>query len=446
MAAPAIPPSAPFRLTQPVADAATAAGVVFADGVARGAADQTSARLGNWHRKVTEEITNTNILIVGDSTGAETVPARWPRLLGPLVAAQYPRQTVIYRPWDDATKTYPAGSAVTIQTGTGPTTITIYNASVSGQVIGYVLTNQNAITAGITDLDVMIWNYGHNSPQDLDNYRAITHQAFQLFNGVFYNIAMVMTAQNPRATITTGNTTAADYAPDQLRQRANFEYAAAECLPCVDVNAAFRAYGGYNADLLVDGLHPSAAGSALWANLTWSTIKPKANRVSFAPPVSRPNHVWVSAKAFDPVVGSPVYGVTLGVGGWSLDPDTEQAVSAIVDYPSDWKLFSVDAFYVTATAPDAANRTVVVRPSFMYIGGGTAGTVASTVIGNWTDASNSNAVLNSTASTTTIQNLYNRQGGGKKPVAFKITRRAADAADTLAQPLVFLGLMIHRMF
>lgn len=37
MAAPAIPPSAPFRLTQPVADAATAAGVVFADGVARGA-------------------------------------------------------------------------------------------------------------------------------------------------------------------------------------------------------------------------------------------------------------------------------------------------------------------------------------------------------------------------------------------------------------------------
>ena len=36
MAAPAIPPSAPFRLTQSASDAATAAGVVFADGVARG--------------------------------------------------------------------------------------------------------------------------------------------------------------------------------------------------------------------------------------------------------------------------------------------------------------------------------------------------------------------------------------------------------------------------
>jgi lysophospholipase L1-like esterase len=47
VAAPAIPPSAPYRLTQPVADAATAAGVVFADGVARAPSVTTYSAIGD---------------------------------------------------------------------------------------------------------------------------------------------------------------------------------------------------------------------------------------------------------------------------------------------------------------------------------------------------------------------------------------------------------------
>lgn len=406
-------------------------------------------RLGMWHRKIDEEISDTAILVLGDSTGAENTPARWPRLLANTIAAQWPRQTVIYHPWDDASKTYPGGSVITVQTGASGRTIHIYNVSVSGQVVGYAYNTVGTITAGLAvDPDLIIWNYGHNSPQDLDNYRGLTHQAVNEYAARYPNAAMVITAQNPRATFTTGNTLTADYAPDQLRQRANFEYAMAEGHPCVDVNASYRAYGDYNADFLVDGLHPNASGSARWAGLTWLVIQPKVIGDTMSSPASRTSRIWIPAKCFDALDGSPSYSnSTFGVGTWALDPDSEESISAVLDYPSDWKLANFDAIVAAVSAPGASLRTVALLASYQYAGGTNSG-IGSAVLGTWVPnaAGNSNVTLTTTAAQTVAGTVFNRTGFSRRPVGFKIARKAADAADNLPQDLHFLGLMIQRMY
>jgi hypothetical protein len=65
--APAIPPSTPFRLTQPVADAATAAGVVFADGVARGLAPRP---LLDWNANTIAALADgASVIAVSDASG-----------------------------------------------------------------------------------------------------------------------------------------------------------------------------------------------------------------------------------------------------------------------------------------------------------------------------------------------------------------------------------------
>jgi hypothetical protein len=138
-----------------------------------------SMRIASWHRAITEEAVNTNVLVVGDSTGASTT--RWPRLITNNIAAAWPRQTVIYKGWDDTTKTYPAGQTVIVQTGTGPRTITVYNGSLSGSVIAYARDNQGTLTSGFTP-DVIFFNFGHNSPQLADDYRAIHQETVQMYS------------------------------------------------------------------------------------------------------------------------------------------------------------------------------------------------------------------------------------------------------------------------
>lgn len=405
----------------------------------------SSPKLTSWHRKIEEGIADTVVLISGDSTSAGDT--RWGRTICDKIAERWPTHTVLYKPWVDASKSYPSGSFVTVQTGTGARTITVFNCSVSGQTVGYVLTNIATIAAS-GEPDVLIWNYGHNSPQDLDNYRAITHEALNACTARWSNMAVFITAQNPRANATTGVTLLADYAPDQLRQRANVEYANANGYGVIDANAAFRAYGDYNADLLSDGLHQNTAGNTLWTSLIWDAIKPKLVRVPTSAVASTATRVWVPAKAFDALDGSPSYAMTHGVGGWLLDASSEESISVVTDYPSDWKYISVVVYVACPLAPDAGNRAVVLQSSYQWIGGDNTGAVTSTTMGTWTAGPNGNVTV-TLPTTLGVNNgaaMYTRHGGSRKPLAFRITRKAADAADTLAQDVIILGMMIIRMF
>ena len=78
------------------------------------------------------ETRNASILVCSDSTAVTT--DRWVYRLAGLLAADWPRWTVVFRWWDDVSASYGsvAQPDVTIQTGTGPRTLTIYNAAISG--------------------------------------------------------------------------------------------------------------------------------------------------------------------------------------------------------------------------------------------------------------------------------------------------------------------------
>ncbi|HSI42272.1 MAG TPA: SGNH/GDSL hydrolase family protein [Xanthobacteraceae bacterium] len=406
----------------------------------------TSPRLATWHRKVEEQVVDTIVLVVGDSTGVESSPARWVQRLCDKIAAQWPTHSVYRHPWDDATKTYPGGSVVTVQTGSGSRNIRVYNCSVSGQVIAYVRDNAPTVISGITP-DLIIYSYGHNSPQDLTNYRAITHQGVMALAARMPDAALVMTLQNPRATITTGVTLSSDYAPDQVRQRANFEYAMAEGLPVANVNDAFRAYGDYNADLLTDGLHPNAAGSQLWADVAWGAIGPKGGIV--APPQSegRLSRVWVPATQFLALTGSPALAIQHGMPCWAFDASAAEEISCIADWPSDWRCVNVDVFCSTATAPTADDRTALLALAFQYASSAPA-TGGSQTIGTWTGSGSGNVAVNmsTTANRTTLSTVWDRGTPSQRPLALRLTRVATDAADDLPQDLLVFGLMVQRMY
>lgn len=400
----------------------------------------TSPRLSAWHRKLKRQVQDSSILVCGDSTGNGN--DEWVYLTALKIAAQWPTHTVVYKLWDDATKTYPVGSTTTIQTGTGSRTITVYNCSVAGQTVGYALTNVATIVSGIGTPDLLIYNYGLNSPQGYSDYRGLVHQSLTAYTSRWPTVAVLIVAQSPTAS------DYVDYARNQESQRANYDYAAVEGHVCADVNSAFLEYGNYAADLLInDKVHPTAAGSALWRNVVWSKIKPKRMVAPSSAPAARVQRLWVPAKAFDALDGSPSYAMNFGVGGWLLDAASEESISAVVDYPSDWSLVSALVHVACPTAPDAGNRVAVLSGTYMYVGGGPTGTTTSATLGTWTAGTYTsvNVTLPTSLGVTNGAELFTRFGGSSRPIAYKFARKAADAADTLAQDLIFLGVMFYRM-
>lgn len=397
-----------------------------------------SPRLSGWHRKLHLGVYDSSIIAVGDSTGDGLT--RWVRLLCDKIAAQWPTHTVIYHKWDDPSKTYPSGNNVTVQTGTGPRTIHIYNGSVSGQVVGYAWSSFSALTSGITP-DVVFFNYGHNSPQNYDNYRGITHQAVNLFTSNYPSIAVVMTAQNPQAA------TAPGYAGSLENQRANFDYAVGEGHTVADVTTSFLDYGDYAADLLnADGVHPNdAAGSPRWASVVWDVIRPRMKRTSSSSPASRPSRIWVPATQFSASDGSPTLVTHYGLPMWELDAASLESVVATVDFPSDWYLADVDIIWCIGTDTTVSARTVVWNASYMYMSN-KSGETGTFTLGSWTSTGNSSQNANITNGKTSVSTLMQRVGLSSRPVALKVARQGADASDTLPTDALLVGMVIQRMY
>lgn len=393
-----------------------------------------SLRVASWHRKVREGTADTNVLIVGDSTGAGLT--RWVRLMATKIAAAYPTHTVIYKAWDDGTKTYPAGQFVTVQAGTGPRTITVWNGSLSGSVIGYARDNYSALTGGQTP-DVLLVNFGHNSPQLADDYRAIHQEALQIFTNTHANAAVVLMTQNPRAI------TDPAYADDQGKQHAIYQLAVAAGHDLVDVNEAYRLYGNYAADLVLpDGLHPTDAGSALWADLVWKSLAP--GRVAIpAGYQATHNRVFVPATQFLANQGAPTLAIHFGVPCWELDGATIESVSTVVDIPSAWDKQNIRVLWTSENG--AAPNQVVWSGDHMYVG--TASAFGGSIqLGAWSASGGGNSSASTTAGKTTQADIWQRTGLGQSPVALRIGRNASHANDTLAADALFIGLIIDRAY
>lgn len=107
-------------------------------------------------------------------------------------------------------ETYPVANRVTVQTGSSGRTLTIWNGSVSGQVINYASVNGEQLTSGFSP-DIVYFNYMHNSPQEGENYRSISVAIYNLYLNNYPNAAIVLGTQNPRA-----KTDAASYDRGQI--------------------------------------------------------------------------------------------------------------------------------------------------------------------------------------------------------------------------------------
>jgi lysophospholipase L1-like esterase len=416
-------------------------GILDAPGYSRGQADskfdRIDPRLAAFQRKIKMGVQDGVILCNGDSTtSGDTRPIR---LLCDKFAAQYPTHTILYYVWVDASKTWAA--PVTVQTGTGSRTIHVYNQSISGQVIGYAFNFLAQILAGNLTPDVIIWNYGHNSPQDYGNYRALVAQAITDYRASLPAAAHVIIAQNPQA-VANG----AAYTGDQEKQRANYDYAAAEGHTVVDVNADFIDYGNYAADLLqVDGLHPNDAGNQRFRDLIWEALRPRKVRASGGAAPVGVDRVWIPAKDFDGADGTPNYAAMfLGLGAWNLDQSTEESIVCVADWPN-WSLVDIDIWTYTATTPATGARDSRITFQFAYLGSGRGGWGGGALASAWTDLATVTTSHSTTSRAPTVIKAASRTGLGSRPIAIKVVRKAADAADTLPQDLQLAGVMIHKM-
>ena len=131
------------------------------------------------------------LTILGDSTGNETT--EWVYLVTQWLATRYPKYTVTYRLYNDVSKTYDA--VVTIQTGSVPRTLSVYNGSVSGTDAAYSVTNfATQVPVAPT---LFIINFSHNGGGSTD-YRPVMYALTRLINDEHPQAGIVLTAQNPQ--------------------------------------------------------------------------------------------------------------------------------------------------------------------------------------------------------------------------------------------------------
>ena len=196
---------------------------------------------------------NATALVLGDSTGDGL--GAWVYLWVTALAPQYPALSFDYYGKTDNAGTYNA--ATRIQTGSGSGVVSIYNASDSGSRLPFSLGNFATLVQAV-DPDVVLINHGHNESRFgtgdgedfMERYLALVESVTEAHPGT----GVIAIAQNP-ATANTHQTG---------RAQALYQLGAMRGYDVVNVWQAFVNTGDAAA-LTVDGVHPTAAGYALWA-------------------------------------------------------------------------------------------------------------------------------------------------------------------------------------
>lgn len=216
-------------------------------------------------RKLAVNIGDVAVLIVGDSTGNES--NEWVYLYAQWLATNHPAYTVNYYLWDDTIDAYEAADV--LQVGTGPNTLNIYNASVSGSQPPHLMGDK--FTPAIKEIpqcDLVLINHGHNmgslAPDDRTEYWRVPRflgpisQILRVHNGA----GLIMLAQNPNRD------------SDIQAVIINAVFSAAGLLNG-DVADAYSLFIAQNKDpsLYNDDKHPSPAGTQLFLKAVQDTHK-----------------------------------------------------------------------------------------------------------------------------------------------------------------------------
>lgn len=202
-----------------------------------------------------------NIVVATDSTGDAT--NEWPYQLGVNLAARFPTHTVKWRPWSSTE--YPAGSEVTIATGTGSATLIIWSAAVAGSIA-------NLHSGGLfrtvfeptgAEVDLIYVSYSLNGGSGVRQMGYIGALLARMGREL-PNVPVVLIGQNP----TRDDTTQAEKV-QKIRQVAG-RYGAG----FIDIHRAFLTAPTPLSQYFADSVHPNAAGQQLYVENISASINP----------------------------------------------------------------------------------------------------------------------------------------------------------------------------
>lgn len=231
------PEDIPRTTSGPEVDAATRASEsshAAATGTAGKVAHELTERAG------ADDVT---LLVVGDSTGDERT--EWVALWAARMADEGARVT--YRDWVPGEERW-TDDPLTL--GDGDRHVTIVNASQAGARPGYPLARRLLPDAA----DLVLVSFGHNGTREQEV--AEMRQLLDRLAQDYPDAPVGVIAQNPALGGSAEHSRANREAVEQV--------ARARDLPVIDVHGAFVDHGDVES-LLVDDLHPSDAGSRLWA-------------------------------------------------------------------------------------------------------------------------------------------------------------------------------------
>lgn len=161
------------------------------------------------------------------------------------------------------------GNSTAYTTGiVGAFNVSLLNASVSGKATAYFTDSTRYALMTGSRVRLAMVSLAHNDGgtwADADTYRTTIKGLSDALVASFPDAAVVLVGQNPRISPVAADSTAAQ--EDKVREVANV--AAADGLGFIDAFAAFMAVADLTTVVsTVDGIHPTAAGSALWAATT----------------------------------------------------------------------------------------------------------------------------------------------------------------------------------
>lgn len=203
--------------------------------------------------KLKRNLQDASLVVLGDSTGNDS--NEWVYLLALWLALIYPTHTVVYRLWDDTTRAY--GAPVTISTGTGSRTLTIYNASVAGRNCYYPQVAGFSTMIPVSP-DLVIINHGHNEQPHLNEADGL------LFAGRYSALIMRIstTFQDPDIfSIIQNPQTVNSY--QQMRAQVILDVASQMGIGVIEALPEFLAYPNWATMLMADSVHPGSLGSGV---------------------------------------------------------------------------------------------------------------------------------------------------------------------------------------
>ena len=221
--------------------------------------------------------TDVNILVMSDSTASGGGALdRWPGLVAAGLGARYPAWTVVQQRIDTAAPydTW-SGAPYILQAGTGPRTLTLWNASVAGwcsaMLTGYGRW-ANLVTAPPADLIVLAHAHNEGAIVDLTETGAFnnsTNQGPDQFVSRMASFVGLLRQVHPAARVLVVATNAAygTEESNQLRRgRLLADVASITGASYVDVAPAFRRWPAWESRLMLDQVHPNADGQRVYAN------------------------------------------------------------------------------------------------------------------------------------------------------------------------------------